>query len=569
MQEEKVSEMYEGRKGIDEGVQNRGEASGSEESEGNKPGITNGGKGKASAVGKSNNDVEEDEWWQLGDPDLLIEVEGRRLRAHKASLVAQSDYFRARSSRQVLSLRGLSLVAVRSLLRFLHTGHMQCTSQELPAVLAAARALQAPIAAQAAVDAVKKTVELGQCGEVLALAKRLALPDLKDAVYRVLSVNYLEALLGSGAFSRLSVGERDLVLGMRSRGRLLLACATLPAVSRETDTWRTSSQSSSRAASPGVPFPSSLTSVSVVAEETEEELRGSLHYYCSESDQWRHLAVLPKGATTKGCAICVLFNYVFVCGGMLGYGCAVRLSNQVFCYNPATATWCQLRPMNEARSLHKLVALDGCLYAIGGECLHSTERYDPRTNRWSFVDSLPRDSFAAAHEAVASRDGYIYITGGSLFHRMLRFAPRRRGWEECPRSGGKLSGRSTTLVAMGPYLYRFDVNRELSFTSIQRYHTVARLWDTGVVLSPAVQNMVAGAPFRCTELAGAIWFLSRAVTLQLRPMLGLDSNSCCAGSGKEGFEARAVRSFEGSCGLLIPFALTLPACEDMEEERNG
>ena len=35
-----------------------------------------------------------------GEPDLLIEVSGRRLRAHKAVLAARSDYFRAREEAQ-------------------------------------------------------------------------------------------------------------------------------------------------------------------------------------------------------------------------------------------------------------------------------------------------------------------------------------------------------------------------------------------------------------------------------------------------------------------------------------
>ena len=40
-----------------------------------------------------------------GEPDLVIEVAGRRLRAHKAVLAARSDYFRARASRDVLRQR--------------------------------------------------------------------------------------------------------------------------------------------------------------------------------------------------------------------------------------------------------------------------------------------------------------------------------------------------------------------------------------------------------------------------------------------------------------------------------
>lgn len=53
-----------------------------------------------------------------GEPDLLIEVSGRRLRAHKAVLAARSDYFRARASRDVLRVQGVGWAALRLLLAY-------------------------------------------------------------------------------------------------------------------------------------------------------------------------------------------------------------------------------------------------------------------------------------------------------------------------------------------------------------------------------------------------------------------------------------------------------------------
>uniref|UniRef100_A0A669DLF7 Uncharacterized protein n=2 Tax=Pseudocrenilabrinae TaxID=318546 RepID=A0A669DLF7_ORENI len=53
--------------------------------------------------------------------------------------------------------------------------------------------------------------------------------------------------------------------------------------------------------------------------------------------------------------------------------------------------------MNEARPRCKLAALEGYIYAIGGECLSTVERYDPRLDRWTFVAPLPNDTFAVAH----------------------------------------------------------------------------------------------------------------------------------------------------------------------------
>uniref|UniRef100_A0A8C0UCE4 Kelch repeat and BTB domain containing 11 n=1 Tax=Cyanistes caeruleus TaxID=156563 RepID=A0A8C0UCE4_CYACU len=109
-------------------------------------------------------------------------------------------------------------------------------------------------------------------------------------------------------------------------------------------------------------------------------------------------------------------------------GGEARLSDKVFCYNPLTDTWSQVRPLAQPRSQLKLLALDGYLYAVGGECLFTVERYDPRADRWSPVAPLPKGAFAVAHEATTC-NGEIYVSGGSLFYRLLKYDPKRDEWK--------------------------------------------------------------------------------------------------------------------------------------------
>ncbi|KAG8238932.1 hypothetical protein J437_LFUL000769 [Ladona fulva] len=71
--------------------------------------------------------------------------------------------------------------------------------------------------------------------------------------------------------------------------------------------------------------------------------------------------------------------------------------------------WFEVCPMREPRSTPSVVALDGHLYAIGGTnsyhwyhyqtqvSLKSVEMYDPVTDTWSLMPSLPH----ARGEAVA------------------------------------------------------------------------------------------------------------------------------------------------------------------------
>uniref|UniRef100_A0A8C7EAZ0 Kelch like family member 17 n=1 Tax=Nothoprocta perdicaria TaxID=30464 RepID=A0A8C7EAZ0_NOTPE len=102
--------------------------------------------------------------------------------------------------------------------------------------------------------------------------------------------------------------------------------------------------------------------------------------------------------------VAVLEGMLYVAGGNDGTSCL----NSVERYNPKSNTWESVAPMNipplcpahnaafglmsprslhgPSRSTHDLVAMDGWLYAVGGNdgssSLNSIEKYNPRTNKW-------------------------------------------------------------------------------------------------------------------------------------------------------------------------------------------
>lgn len=164
-----------------------------------------------------------------GEPDLVIEVAGRRLRAHKAVLAARSDYFRARASRDVLRVQGVSFTALRLLLADAYSGCMAGVRPDNVAeVVAGARRLQLPGAAQRATEAMAPQLSLDNCYEVLSAGKRQRLSELRDAAYRFMSDHYLEVLREPAVFGRLSGAERDLLLRRRlGTGRACLLAAAL------------------------------------------------------------------------------------------------------------------------------------------------------------------------------------------------------------------------------------------------------------------------------------------------------------------------------------------------------
>uniref|UniRef100_A0A8C0NHF3 BTB domain-containing protein n=1 Tax=Canis lupus familiaris TaxID=9615 RepID=A0A8C0NHF3_CANLF len=300
-----------------------------------------------------------------GEPDLVIEVSGRRLRAHKAVLAARSDYFRARASRDVLRVQGVGWAALRLLLAYAYSGRLAGVRPDNVAEVAAgARRLQLPCAAQRAAEAVAPQLSLANCYEVLSAAKRQRLTELRDAAYRFMSDHYLDVLREPGVFGRLSGAERDLLLRRRLRaGRAHLLAAALEL------------------------GPAGAAGAAGGAGAAGAGGARAVFWLHEAAGEWRELTRLPEGAAARGCGLCVLHNYLFVAGGVgaAGPDGRARASDRVFCYNPATGLWSAVRPLRQARSQLQLLALDGHLYAVGGECLRSVERYDPRADRWAAV----------------------------------------------------------------------------------------------------------------------------------------------------------------------------------------
>ncbi|KAM9241016.1 kelch repeat and BTB domain-containing protein 11 [Leptosomus discolor] len=497
------------------------------------------------------------------EPDLVIEVSGRRIRAHKSVLAAKSDYFRARASRDVLRVKGVSYGALRLLIDYVYTARMgEVRHDNLAEVVSGARVLQMPCALHCAAEAMRAQLRLDNCYQLLCLAKKQRLAELREAAYRFMSDHYLEVLREPGVYGRLSGTERDLILQRRMEaGRpCLLVAEVSDAFERPGGGSRPQSRESSRPQSPS----------SVVSLEDS----GSLIYcYQEASGEWRVLTRLPEEANAKGCAMCVLHNYLFLAGGIAsGSEPRARLSDKVFCYNPLTDTWSQVRPLAQPRSQLKLLALDGYLYAVGGECLFTVERYDPRADRWSPVAPLPKGAFAVAHEATTC-NGEIYVSGGSLFYRLLKYDPKRDEWQECPYNSSRR--RSADMVAFKSFIYRFDVSSGRGGeqgpgggtgggVEVFRYNTVAKRWSQCASLRPSGGPI---QPFRCAPLGNTIYCVNRTGTLRFS--LAQDGEVEADGGLKGTFDGELLKAPLDAKGVLLPFVLTLPERLDKTGDQEG
>uniref|UniRef100_A0A8D0BKY1 Kelch repeat and BTB domain containing 11 n=1 Tax=Salvator merianae TaxID=96440 RepID=A0A8D0BKY1_SALMN len=492
------------------------------------------------------------------EPDLVIEVSGRRLRAHKAVLAAKSDYFRARSSRDILRVKGVSYGALRLLLEYVYTARMgEVRHDNLAEVVSGARVLQMPCALHCAAEAMRAQLCLDNCYQLLCLAKKQRLAELREAAYRFMSDHYLQVLREPAVYGRLSGAERDLILQRRlEAGKpCLLVAEVSDAFERLSMGSRPQSRESSRPQSPS----------SVVSLDESSYL---LYSYHEAAKEWRVLTRLPEEANAKGCAMCVLYNYLFLAGGIStapGDGRA-KLSDKVFCYNPLTDTWSQVKPMGQARSQLKLLAVDGYLYAVGGECLFTVEKYDPRADRWSTVAPLPKGAFAVAHEATTC-NGEIYVSGGSLFYRLLKYDPKRDEWQECPYNSSRR--RSADMVAFKSFIYRFDVSSsrgeqgQAGGVEVFRYNTVAKHWSQCASFRPSGSPV---QPFRCAALGHTIYCVNRTGMLCFN--LSQSGEVEADGGLKGTIDPELLKAPFDTKGVLLPFVLTLPEKEKLAEPES-
>lgn len=385
---------------------------------------------------------------------------------------------------------------------------LQSDASEEPTVefVAGAKFFHIPLSSESSVDL---HLDLGNCYEALCTAKKKSLEGLREAAYKVMSDNYLEVLRTNSVYGRLNAMERDLILQRRMRGRKYLTVADISSQDQHLHTSR-------------------------------------LCYYNDQKDTWHPLTHVPIEAVSRGCAVCSMFNYLFLVAGCEGRGHLQKPSNRVFCYNPLTDIWREICPLNQARPQCKLVALEGCLYAIGGECLYTVERYDPRLDRWTFAAPLPNDTFAVAHTATVC-DGEIYVTGGTLRYMLLRYVSRSDTWKITLTGGSK--DRTTEMVTANGFIYRFDLNRSMGI-SVYRCSAKAKLW-----YECATNPMPFPACFQCAVIENMVYCVSRQFNLRF-----------LADYISPRFGAKELRSLPSPRGSLFPITLVLPEREAMQTQ---
>ena len=137
----------------------------------------------------------------------------------------------------------------------------------------------------------------------------------------------------------------------------------------------------------------------------------SVEAYNPATDSWTPRASMP--GARYGQAVAVVNGILYALGGWDG-GFTGRVRD-LWAYNPATDSWTAKTPMPTARMFLAAAVVDGKLYAIGGELNGNTvvgtvEVYDPATDTWTTRAPMPTQRLGLE---AATVNGLIYAVGGA------------------------------------------------------------------------------------------------------------------------------------------------------------
>nr|XP_020502222.1 kelch-like protein 42 [Labrus bergylta] len=421
---------------------------------------------------------------------IAIVMDDKIFEVNKKKLIEKSDYFRAlyssgmrESTEDSVQLQGLSVPGLELVLEFINTSKVQVVNETLEDLIETASFLQVT----SILKLLTSEIRLDNCVELCSLSEVYGTHDLRHACLKYMSCYYHPMLrrpeFCSAAFLP---AVRDQVRDMRMKGT-----ATLVAIG-------------------------DFTCLSLDVPDQDEPW--SMLRYGEVEQRWKPLAnnLPPDMINVRGYGSAVLDNYLFIVGGF-------RMTSQeisaVHCYNPCRNEWNQVAPLNQKRSNFKLLAVNGKLYAVGGQCLGTVECYSPEQDWWTCVSSMPDP---LAEFSACECQGMIYVMGGYTARdrntSVLRYCPISDTWtvfRSCSAHIRKQQMLSVedTIFLVGGYTHELaQRQRRPSQTedvlTVQSYNVTTGEW-----LHLKDNTSKSGLNLTCTLHNDGIYIMSRDVSL--------------------------------------------------------
>ncbi|CAJ1054520.1 kelch-like protein 42 [Xyrichtys novacula] len=421
---------------------------------------------------------------------IAIVMEDKIYEVNKKKLIEKSDYFRAlyssgmrESTEDSVQLQGLSVPGLELVLEFINTSKVQVVNETLEDLIETASFLQVT----SILKLLTSEIRQDNCVELYSLSEVYGTHDLRHACLKYMSCHY-HPMLRRPEFSSLPSAVREQVRDMRMKGT-----ATLVAIG-------------------------DFTCLSLDVPDQDEPW--SMLRYGEMEQRWKPLAnnLPPDMINVRGYGSAVLDNYLFIVGG---YRMTSQEISAVHCYNPCRNEWNQVAPLNQKRSNFKLLAVQGKLFAVGGQCLGTVECYSPEQDWWTCVSSMPDP---LAEFSACECQGMIYVMGGYTARdrntSVLRYCPTSDTWtvfRSCPAHIRKQQMLSVedTIYLVGGYTHELELTQRQRRPSqtedvltVQSYNITTGEW-----LQLKENTSKSGLNLTCTLHNDGIYIMSRDVSL--------------------------------------------------------
>lgn len=202
------------------------------------------------------------------------------------------------------------------------------------------------------------------------------------------------------------------------------------------------------------------------------EATAALYRYEIPVRSWTRL---PSMATPRG-ALGAAFagGDLYAVGGRDGAETLATVES----FDVGTREWTERAPLPGRRDHLGVASLDGYVYAVGGRFDGSEERpdffrYDPRSDRWESLESLPAGASGVTLERVGDE---LVVTGGEdseqgwVTGRTFAFSPRTGRWRALPDSPRPKHGYAS--AGFGGRLFVFGGSRCAGSTPVDTIESV-------------------------------------------------------------------------------------------------
>ena len=399
-------------------------------------------------------------------------AEGQCFQTHRNILASVSDYFRVMLTGQMIEarqdhveLKGVSANAVKTLLNFAYTGRLCLNMDDVLEVLSGASHLQMQGAVELCSEFLMTEISCKTCVDILNLAEMYTLSQVRQSGIQYV-VSHFDKLIDTEQFYRLH--KNHLAIILQSNKLCVASELHLFNIVRRWVDYDSGErmkcvfpllQNIRFALMSAEDIVDQVASSSLISADerchtlVDEALRyhvlptrqpllqsprthvrnepcmialggryginigykyNSNKMYALGRDKW--YAVSTPDANFLYAAVCVLDNFLYVCGGM---GVPAHAHAVCYRYDPRYNTWTRIARMKTPRQSFPLVGFSHKLYAFGGGTpVHSgiehpptdaVEKYSVDGNTWTSITPLPgkRKSSSACEF-----DGKIYVSGG-------------------------------------------------------------------------------------------------------------------------------------------------------------